>query len=456
MEIIMEEALRNDRMVTSVGSRQVLAGVTASCLGWALDLFDLFVVLFVAPVVGKLFFPSTNSMLSLAAVYASFAVTLLMRPLGSAIFGSLADQHGRKRSMIISVVGVGLSTAAFGLLPTVVQVGVIAPILFLVLRLVQGVFVGGVVASTHTIGTETVSPKYRGAVSGFVGGGGAGLGALLASLVYLATSAAFPGAQFEVWGWRCMFFAGIVSSFLGVFVFNSLEESPVWVALAAEKRKATPAAERDAQKPVGSPVRLLFSKQYRGILLVNLLLTIGGGSGYYLTSGFLPTFLKVVNHTPNSVAGLILIISSVAVIVASTAAGHLSTLIGRKSSFIWLGLARLVCFPLLFIALARTDSVVMIGACAVLLSALGSASYAPILIFLNERFPTAIRASGTGLSWNIGFAIGGMMPTLVSILSRTPADLPVVLALCLAAVSVLYLIGAFVIPETRGNFTHNT
>ncbi|SAL66169.1 major facilitator transporter [Caballeronia humi] len=184
---------------------------------------------------------------------------------------------------------------------------------------------------------------------------------------------------------------------------------------------------------------------------MNLLLTIGGGSGYYLTSGFLPTFLKVVNHAPNAVAGLILMISSVAVIVASTAAGHLSTLIGRKRCFIWLGVARLVCFPLLFIALARADSVVMIGACAVLLSALGSASYAPILIFLNERFPTAIRASGTGLSWNIGFAIGGMMPTLVSVVARTPADLPVVLAVCLAAVSVLYLIGAFVIPETRGS-----
>lgn len=449
----MEEALRSDRMVRSVGSRQVLAAVAASCLGWALDLFDLFVVLFVAPVVGKLFFPSTNPMLSLAAVYASFAVTLLMRPLGSAIFGSLADQHGRKRSMIISVVGVGLSTAAFGLLPTVQQAGVIAPVLFLVLRLVQGVFVGGVVASTHTIGTETVSPKYRGAVSGFVGGGGAGLGALLASLVYLVASAAFPGSQFETWGWRCMFFAGIVSSFLGVFVFNSLEESPVWAALAAEKRKAAPVAARDSQKPVSSPVRLLFSKQYRAILLVNLLLTIGGGSGYYLTSGFLPTFLKVVNHTPNAVAGLILMISSVAVILASTAAGHLSTLIGRKRSFIWLGVTRLVCFPLLFIALARADSVVMIGACAVLLSALGSASYAPILIFLNERFPTAIRASGTGLSWNLGFAVGGIMPTVVSVIAGSPAELPMVLAVALVAISVLFLIGAFIVPETMGRLT---
>src|ERR1700755_2855643 len=143
----MSVAAQNGAALPAVDQRQVMGAVMASCLGWALDLFDLFVVLFVAPVVGHLFFPSSNPMLSLAAVYASFAVTLLMRPLGSAIFGSFADQHGRKRAMVVSVVGVGVSTAAFGMLPTVAQVGIVAPALFLLLRLVQGVFVGGVVAS---------------------------------------------------------------------------------------------------------------------------------------------------------------------------------------------------------------------------------------------------------------------------------------------------------------------
>ncbi|MEZ0606844.1 MFS transporter, partial [Paraburkholderia sp. IW21] len=177
----MSVAAQNGAAVPAVDQRQVMGAVAASCFGWALDLFDLFVLLYVAPVVGRLFFPSEHAMLSLAAVYASFAVTLLMRPLGSALFGSYADRRGRKGAMIVAVVGVGLSTAAFGLLPTVAQVGLFAPILFLLLRLIQGVFVGGVVASTHTIGTESVAPKYRGAVSGLIGGGGAGLGALLAS-----------------------------------------------------------------------------------------------------------------------------------------------------------------------------------------------------------------------------------------------------------------------------------
>ncbi len=177
----------------TVSRRQMINASIASLLGWSLDLFDLFILLFVAPEIGRLFFPTSIPTLSLAAVYASFAITLIMRPLGSAIFGNLADRTGRKRAMTIAVTGVGISTALFGALPTVMQIGIFASVLFIILRLVQGIFVGGVVASTHTIGTESVPPKYRGFMSGLIGGGGAGLGALLASIVYFIVSAIFPG-----------------------------------------------------------------------------------------------------------------------------------------------------------------------------------------------------------------------------------------------------------------------
>ncbi|EFP64451.1 MAG: MFS transporter [Ralstonia sp.] len=425
----------------TVSNRQVLGAVTASCMGWALDLFDLFILLFVAPVIGKLFFPSEHAMLSLAAVYASFAVTLLMRPLGSAIFGSYADQRGRKGAMVVAVTGVGMSTAAFGLLPTVGQVGLFAPALFILLRLIQGVFVGGVVASTHTIGTESVPPSWRGAVSGLVGGGGAGIGALLASITYMTVTMLFPGDAFETWGWRCMFFAGIVSSVLGLVIFNSLEESPLWKQLQATKTHA---------KLEAHPIRTLFSQEYRGILLVNILLTIGGGSAYYLTSGYLPTFLKVVMKVPAGESAALLMVSSLAVIVASVAAGHLSSLVGRKRSFLLIGATALVLLPLLYQWLPAASTMTARFVYTASLSMLGCAGFAPILIFLNERFPTSIRASGTGLSWNIGFAIGGMMPTLASLIARTPADLPHVLGVTIGAVTLLYLAGALIVPETTG------
>jgi MFS family permease len=441
-----------DSTLPVVDNRHIARALIASCLGWSLDLFDLFILLYVAPSIGRLFFPSDQPMISLAATYASFAVTLLMRPVGSGIFGSYADRHGRKGAMTVAVIGVGVSTALFGLLPTVNNIGLAAPVIFVALRLVQGVFVGGVVASTHTIGTESVPARYRGAASGLIGGGGAGIGALLASIIYLIMSTIFPGAEFDVWGWRCMFFAGILSSVLGLFIFNMLDESPLWKHIAEQKRLR--AAARSAAgnvEIIKSPVKTVFSPPFLKIMLVNLLLTIGGGSGYYLTSGYLPAFLKVVNKVPQSTAGWILILSSIGVVIGSISAGHLSTFIGRKRTFIWLGLIRIVIFPASYLLLAKTTDIGMIALYALILGTLGSASYAPVLIYLNERFPTAIRATGTGLSWNIGFAIGGMMPTFVSGFASTPAAIPNTLAVFLVGISVIFLVGAFVTPETLGN-----
>jgi MFS transporter, MHS family, proline/betaine transporter len=427
-----------------VGRRQMVTAITASSLGWALDLFDLFILLYVAPVIGKLFFPSEFPTLSLAAVYASFAVTLLMRPFGSALFGSYADRYGRRGAMIAAVIGVGVATALFGALPTIDQVGIAAPVLFLVLRLIQGLFVGGVVASTHTIGTESVPPWWRGAMSGLIGGGGAGIGALIASLVYFITTEIFPGDLFAVWGWRCMFFSGIISSILGFFIFSGLEESPVWAALKARR-------DQDEDELLRAPVRALFSRQYLPVLLVNLMMTIGGGAGYYLTSGYLPAFLKVVAKMPNDTASLILISASVTAIVASVLAGHLSTLWGRKPTLLALALMRIVLLPLCYVELRDAQDVGSVALFSLVLTFFGNAGYAPLLIFLNERFPTALRSTGTGLSWNIGFAIGGMMPTFVSLFAPTPGDLPEVLAIFTFGVSAVFLAGACIIPETRGN-----
>lgn len=424
--------------------KQMLAAVIASSLGWSLDLFDLFILLYVAPVIGPLFFPSKFPTLSLAAVYASFSVTLLMRPVGSALFGSYADRHGRKGSMIVAVIGVGISTALFGALPTIDQIGVSASVIFIVLRLVQGIFVGGVVASTHTIGTESVPLHWRCAMSGLIGGGGAGIGALLASIAFFITSAIFPGALFAVWGWRFMFFSGLISSVLGLFIFKNLEESPIWAEL---KAKTLQGARTVVES---SPMRQLFSRKFLPVLLVNILMTFGGGAGYYLTSGFLPSFLKLVNKVPNQNASLILIASSLVAIVTCILLGHLSTFWGRKKSFLVFGIVRIIGLPLCILGMAGAHGQMAVAAYALTITFLGNGGYAPLMVFLNERFPTGLRSTGTGLSWNIGFALGGMMPTFVSFFAATPRDLPFVLAIFLFAISLVYLIGACIIPETKG------
>jgi hypothetical protein len=118
----------------------------------------------------------------------------------------------------------------------------------------------------------------------------------------------------------------------------------------------------------------------------------------------------------------------------------------------FIGVLNLLVLPFLYLGLADAASLPAIACYALALAFLGNAAYAPILIFLNERFPTVIRSSGTGLSWNMGFAVGGMMPTFVSLASRTTADIPYSLMYFSIGVFVLYLIGSLVIPETKGKF----
>lgn len=432
--------------VPQVTQRQILTAGFASVAAWSFDLFDLFILLYVASTIGPLFFPSEVETLSLAAVYASFAVTLLMRPLGAAVFGNYADRHGRKRAMTTAILGVGVFTALMGTVPTITQIGLLAPIIFLVLRIAQGIFVGGVVASTHTIGTETVPEKWRGLMSGLTGGSAAGLGALFASFTFFVASSLFPGEAFSAWGWRVMFFTGLIGAILSLFVFRSVQESPIWQQ--QERRTAIRRA----------PLKTLFSREHLPVFLMCLMISTGAGTQYYLTAGYLPTFLDVVNEVPKIVASLVLIVSSLVVVVAAPLGGHLSETIGRKKTFIIAEVIALISLPLFYLQLASLpgSSTGWILLYAVLLAFFGKVAYAPLIIFLNERFPTEIRASATGLNWNVGFAIGGIMPTFVTLASPSTEDIPSRLMIFVVGASLLFLAGALLNPETRGNLSSDS
>jgi MFS transporter, MHS family, proline/betaine transporter len=142
----------------------------------------------------------------------------------------------------------------------------------------------------------------------------------------------------------------------------------------------------------------------------------------------------------------------VAAFVSAVLIGALSEKIGRKPTFLAVGVCALVSLPLCYLGLAKAIDTAEVTLYALAIAFIGNAGYAPVLIFLNERFPTSLRASGTGLSWNIGFALGGMMPTFVSLASAGTAQIPMSLAIFSMAIFVVYIIGALTIPETRGNF----
>ncbi|HYZ16819.1 MAG TPA: MFS transporter [Candidatus Acidoferrum sp.] len=420
-----------------IGVKQ-FAAAAASVLGWALDLFDLFIILYVAPTIGPLFFPSSSPILSLAAVYAAFGVTLVMRPVGSAIFGPFADRRGRRPALLAAFCGVGIVTALLGALPTIAQVGVLSPVLFLLLRLVQGIFVGGVVAATHTIGLETVPQKWRALVSGLTsGGGGSGTGALLASIVFTLTAHAFPGHAFAAWGWRWMFFSGLLSALVGIVIYAITEETPAW--------RRTAAARATARRPL----QTLLRGGYARVLAINSLVVGGGASLYYLTSGYIPTFLTQVDKLPKPVAGHVLIITSIATIVAAFIAGTITRYLGVRRTMLLGGVLSLVAVPMLYHVIAGfkpTQFGAIVG-CSVILTSLSPIATAPIVLFLSRRFPTAIRASGTALSWNIGYAIGGFMPTLVTLSAKSTAQLPLRLSIFVAVVMAIFIVTNWVVPD---------
>ncbi|MPV35488.1 MFS transporter [Georgenia subflava] len=430
---------------TTGTGRSPLAAAFASVMGWAFDLFDLFILLYVAGPVGHQIFPVESETLSLALVFVSFAVSIVMRPGGAAIFGGFADKVGRKRIMVVVLAGVGLSTAAMGLVPSYAAAGMLAPILFLALRVVQGIFVGGVTAVTHTLGTESVPPRYRGMMSGLIGGGGAGLGAAMASVAFIIISAIFPGDAFTETGWRYMFFTGLLGAVLSLFVLRKVEESPVWLAAKAEK-----ASGRQTTKPLS--FKDLVTGRYGRITILNIAVAAGAGAQYYLTSGFLPTYLDVVTPVDEDVRGWVLLVASLIVVVAATGAGHLSERLGRRRTMLVIGAVNLVALPVILLVIARTDpgATVTIVLLCCLLATLANAAYAPVMIFLNERYPTEIRSRGTAVSWNTGFMLGGLLPTFVTLLSPTTEDIPSRLMIFVAGAVLVFIIAVVRSPETRG------
>ena len=198
-------------------TRQQKTVVFGYWLGWSLDGYDLVLMLLVIPLISKLFFPLGDPTFALLATFAAYIITLIMRPFGGAFFGNFGDKHGRKKSMIITIIGFSVATAATGLLPTWQTVGFLAPVFLISLRFIQGFFAGGEWGSGAVITMETSPKKQRGLLSGFLQSG-FNFGFVLAAIVFNFAVNAFPDEEFVEIGWRVMFFTGIIPGLVALFV----------------------------------------------------------------------------------------------------------------------------------------------------------------------------------------------------------------------------------------------
>lgn len=411
--------------------------IFGSWLGWALDGYDLVLMLFVISSVSQLFFPSGDQKLSLIATFATYAITLIVRPVGAAIFGRFGDKFGRKKSMIIAISGFSLVTFSTGLLPTWSMVGILSPVLLIVLRIAQGIFAGGEWGSGAVITMETVSKKGRGIVSGFIQSGFP-LGYLLASLTYGLVSFAYPNESFAVMGWRIVFFTGIIPGIMAVLIQLRMHESKIWL----EKIKKY----HHEKAPLR---RVVFGKERKRFFLA-LIITTGLMYLYYASLGFMPTFLEGYIHLQRSEVALLMVVGTSSSFVGYIGSGWVSQKKGRKWAVRIFVLSTLIlAFPLID-GLYHSENLFYKMFYMSILVCVATAGFGPMPAFLSERFPTEIRNTASGFAFNAGLIIGSWAPLIaIQMLSQQSQPAPMLVALNLAIGCVVVLVGLKLNPETR-------
>ncbi len=407
-----------------------------SFLGWSLDGYDIVLMLLVIPSISQLFFPSKDPVFSILATFASYTVTLIMRPLGSVIFGIYGDKFGRKKSMIITILGFSVATFAVGLLPTYAVVGVFAPLLLIMVRLIQGIFAGGEWGSGAVLTIESIPKQKRGLLSGFLQSGFS-FGFLLAAISFQIITLAFPGDMFGEIGWRILFFTGIIPGFVALFVRISMGESPLWV-----KKNKESGLER-------TPLRsIVFGIHKKEFLLCAAIMT-GLVYMYHGSISILPTYLEQFGNFDKRQIALIMIYATASSWVGMILTGWLSQKIGRKKSMlVFVSASILVSIPL---ASAILENVYGLVVYVVMFAFVISTASGPIPAYFSERFPTQIRNSAAGFSYNAGLLFGSWSPLIaLSLMSYVPKQMiPVALGINIIIGAIIVIVPTLLSRETK-------
>lgn len=419
-------------------TREQKSIVFGSWLGWSLDGYDLVLMLLVIPLISTLFFPAEDPTFSLLATFAAYIITLIMRPFGGAFFGNFGDKHGRKKAMIITIMGFSAATFATGLLPTWQMVGFMAPIFLIGLRFMQGFFAGGEWGSGSVITMETAPKEKRGILSGFLQSG-FNFGFVVASIVFFGAVSIFSEEEFVEIGWRMMFFTGIIPGIVALFVRFRMNESEVW--LAKQKQKKT---EKSPLK------KLLANKEGRKKFIFSLILMTGLMYAYYTSIGFYPTFLQNYVEIEKSEVSMLMIVGTTTSLFGQIFTGYLSQKIGRRKTIAIFAMVAIVIAIPTFYGLYNAESDYERIAYTIVLIIVATTGFGPIPAFLSERFPTEIRNSASGFIYNGGLIFGSWAPLIaVTMLSKGEEIIPILLGINVIIGSTIILLGAKINPETK-------
>ena len=411
---------------------QVKRALVAGTVGTAIEWYDFFLYGTAAALVfPELFFPNSSEYAGTLAAFATYAVGFAARPVGAALFGHWGDRVGRKATLIATLLVMGIASFLIGCMPTYETLGVLAPTILVVLRLLQGLGVGGEWAGSVTLTMEWGDPKRRG-LMGSLPQAGVAIGLLLSTgMVSLMTT--LSGDAFATWGWRVPFLFSIVLIGIGLWIRLGVLESPMF-------------AKEVEQKSVEKLPAVEVVKRHPKEILLSALLRMGEQMPFYIFTVFVLEYGTGDLGMSDSFMTNTVMAAAALSLFSIPFFGHLSDKIGRKRLYM-AGAAIMGVWGFAYFGLLNTESSILIFVAVFLSLIPHDMQYGPQAALIAESFPTKLRYSGAGLGYQLSSVFaGGPAPLLATfLLHEFNSTLPI--AVYIAVGSALGFVATWLLPE---------